>query len=188
MLRDNLGRFIKGNKGFWLGKKRENVSGKKNYKWVGEKNNHICILCNKKFRLTGDRKYCSYKCYWKSKKGIWTGSNNPRWRGGTTTENSKIRNSEKYKLWRMNVLKRDRFSCVICGYRSRQSLAHGDKKCDIRVDHIKPFSLYPKLRFELNNGRTLCIPCDRKHGWNYNRKKSSLVLQESSETICQTSS
>lgn len=29
-------------------------------------------------------------------------------------------------------------------------------------DHIKPFAYYPDLRFELSNGRTLCIDCHKK--------------------------
>ena len=35
--------------------------------------------------------------------------------------------------------------------------------------HIKPFADYPDLRFELSNGRTLCVPCHTKtptYGWN----------------------
>lgn len=36
------------------------------------------------------------------------------------------------------------------------------------ADHIKSYALYPKLHLELNNGRTLCIPCHRKTP-NYGR-------------------
>jgi hypothetical protein len=87
------------------------------------------------------------------------GKNHWNWKGGITEVNRLFRNSGPYKEWRRLVFERDRFTCVICGYRSH-------KRRDIRADHIKPYSLYPKLRLEVSNGRTLCLPCDLKHGWN----------------------
>ena len=29
----------------------------------------------------------------------------------------------------------------------------------LEADHIKPWAYFPDLRFELDNGRTLCRPC-----------------------------
>jgi hypothetical protein len=97
-----------------------------------------------------------------------TGKLSPAYKNGNAKINDLIRHSEKYKIWRMSVYKRDKFTCVNCGYRSK-----GNK--DIRADHIKPFSLYPELRFDVNNGRTLCIPCDLKLGWNYFRQKEMIT-------------
>ena len=91
------------------------------------------------------------------------GEKHYNWKGGVTPEHMRIRNSDEYKEWRMKVLQRDRFSCVNCGYRSRV-------KRDIVVDHIKPFCLYPELRLEVSNGRTLCRECDNELGWNYFRE------------------
>lgn len=87
-----------------------------------------------------------------------SGEKHWNWQGGITSENHKIRDSKIYKDWRLKVFQRDRFTCILCGYRSY-------KPRDIRADHIKPFSLFPELRFELSNGRTLCVPCDLKYGW-----------------------
>lgn len=75
------------------------------------------------------------------------------WEGGLTGKNLIIRKSVQYKLWREAVFKRDNFLCVIGGK------THGNR---LQADHIKPFSLFPDLRFDLSNGRTLCIECHKK--------------------------
>jgi hypothetical protein len=81
---------------------------------------------------------------------------NNQWKGGVTSLNEKIRKSLNYKLWRKSVFERDKYTCVMCGiYFIREVTG----KIVFHADHIKPFSLYPKLRFDINNGRTLCKKC-----------------------------
>lgn len=81
------------------------------------------------------------------------GSSNKLWKGGITPIYKKIRKSLEYRLWREAVFKRDGYKCVIGGKE------HGNK---LQADHIKRFADYPELRFELLNGRTLCIDCHVK--------------------------
>ena len=64
------------------------------------------------------------------------------------TEREIIKATAKYKKWRMSIFERDNFKCIWCG-----------SKKFIQVDHIKSFRNYPKLRFEISNGRTLCKDC-----------------------------
>lgn len=85
-----------------------------------------------------------------------TGENNSQWKGGITPINKAIRESIEYEEWRKYCMERDNFTCVECGIIGGR----------LEVDHIKPFSLYPDLRLELSNGRTLCKPCHKKIGWN----------------------
>lgn len=77
------------------------------------------------------------------------GENNPAWKGGVTATYKLIRHSLEYKLWHAEVLKRDNYTCVKCGA----------KGCILEVNHIKSFSEYPDLRFNVENGETVCIPC-----------------------------
>lgn len=81
-----------------------------------------------------------------------TGSKGSNWMGGVSPENERIRKTAAYKKWVQDVFKRDNFTCVLC------------KKTGgtLNADHIKPFSLFPDLRLELSNGRTLCVQCHRK--------------------------
>jgi hypothetical protein len=139
-----------------------------------------CLVCNKEYEVIFSRKtktkYCSLVCsgIGKSDKSIENlkkvdrkrlakingarllgrvGSDSLHWKGGITPINTKIRNSKRYARWRKKVFERDGYRCVLCGY---------DKGHILEADHIKEFSRYPKLRFSLKNGRTLCKPCHKK--------------------------
>jgi hypothetical protein len=74
------------------------------------------------------------------------------WKGGVTNNNKKVRNSLNYKLWRKAVFERDDYTCQFCDKRGGY----------LEADHIKPFAYFVNLRFELSNGRTLCLNCHRK--------------------------
>lgn len=86
----------------------------------------------------------------KGMRGFLSAENSPHWKGGATPKNKAIRMSTEYRLWRESVFKRDKYTCVWCG-----SMGY------IEADHIKPFALYPELRFAIDNGRTLCLPCHK---------------------------
>lgn len=80
------------------------------------------------------------------------GKNNPQWKGGSGTERHRLRGQVEYKLWRQAVFARDDWTCQTC-------FIKGGK---LEADHIKPWSLYPALRYAIDNGRTLCISCHRQ--------------------------
>ena len=86
------------------------------------------------------------------------------YKGGITKENRKERSSLKYKLWRSFVLKRDQWTCRICGLTNHSKNSNG-KKIRLVADHIMPWSLYKKLRYRMYNGRTLCECCHNKYGY-----------------------
>ena len=90
--------------------------------------------------------------YRKRMSEAYKGEKSSNWKGGIAPLNAIIRNSLEYKLWREAVFKRDNWTCVWCGQRGVR----------LNADHIKPFSLFPELRFAIDNGRTLCVPCHRK--------------------------
>lgn len=81
------------------------------------------------------------------------GVNNPQWRGGVTPIHWRIRQSLEYRTWRKSVFERDNYTCVFC---------HEKSSGKLEADHIKRFSLYPELRFNISNGRTLCKDCHKK--------------------------
>lgn len=93
------------------------------------------------------------------------GSKNPNWKGGIAGKFDSFRHSREYKIWRMSVFQKDRFTCVFCGYKSK-----GVRPPDIHADHIKSFGDYPELRLAIDNGRTLCIDCHRKtETWGFRK-------------------
>lgn len=117
-----------------------------------------CIICNKVFKIKKSianlRKTCSHRCaaeirfgkrvYEKNRQRL---LNNPRelqpnfkggWANGRTP-------------WlREEALKRDDFTCQMCGEKESTLL---------EVDHIKPIKHFPELKNELNNLQVLCKIC-----------------------------
>ena len=87
-----------------------------------------------------------------TKRPLCCGELHPFWKGGVTPVYKKIRKSPEYIVWRKAVFERDNYTCVHCG------VVGGN----LNADHIKPFSLYPELRFDVSNGRTLCVPCHKQ--------------------------
>jgi len=57
----------------------------------------------------------------------------------------------KFARWRKEVHKRDDYTCQICGERA-----------EVKAHHILSWKDYPELRFELENGITLCASCHKK--------------------------
>ena len=58
----------------------------------------------------------------------------------------------EYRLWREAVFARDDWTCQECKER-------GGK---LHADHIKPWKDFPQDRYDVANGRTLCVECHRE--------------------------
>ena len=66
-------------------------------------------------------------------------------------ELDRLRRSKEYTLLRNAVLERDKYECIWCG-----------DKNNLEIDHIKSFTIFPELRFAIDNCRTLCKSCHSK--------------------------
>ena len=80
---------------------------------------------------------------------IWYGKNKtPPWRRTKKEQ----RFLPKYITWRSLVFERDGYTCQECGKVGVTLNAH----------HKKHYAYFPKLRFDVDNGVTLCKNCHKK--------------------------
>lgn len=131
-----------------------------------------CNQCDKQFEYDTWRtngKFCSYKCYWKSKERdsklaehfgnykVWNKgikidrTTHPKfgnWKGGVTSQDKKDRRLFS-EITSVEVFERDDYTCQICEQRGGH----------LHADHIKSWFEYPELRFEISNCRTVCRSC-----------------------------
>lgn len=126
-----------------------------------------CVICNSDFErypsyiakaeARGDSvSTCSKKCFGETVSKRQQGEANPQWRGGVTPENKRIRDSKQTAMWRKAVFSRDGYQCRHCGAKNTKGLG---KSVKLHAHHIKGFAKYPDLRFNVDNGITLCIEC-----------------------------
>jgi len=77
------------------------------------------------------------------------GKDNHFWKGGKTDTTHRARQSGVWKKWRLAVYERDNYTCQICKVKGDELIPH----------HIKLYRFYPRDRYKVGNGVTLC----RKH-------------------------
>ena len=78
------------------------------------------------------------------------GQNAPGYIDGKGIERRGLRASCELKRWRYDVFSRDGFTCCHCG---------DDRGGNLNAHHIRQFAKYPELRFDVENGVTLCVGC-----------------------------
>lgn len=119
--------------------------------------NLICKVCGGEYYQPPSQikwrgsSFCSRECMGNDMSQRQKGENNPSWSGGVSNEEHRIRQSKDFKQWRRAVFERDDYTCQECLKRGSYLEPH----------HLKPFAYFPELRFDINNGRTLCQPCHR---------------------------
>ena len=141
-----------------------------------------CSQCGIEFPKVFQRTvFCSPKCRTNSRIGLY-GELAGNWQGGKVAEKLAIRGRIEYRQWRDAVFRRDNWTCQDCGARSGNG-----KRVDLNAHHIKEFAKYPDLRFELNNGVTLCEPChyERHRGGEKDRKRKRRLLMSYMDFVLQ---
>lgn len=136
----------------------DNKFKEKDYKLLSDNylnvDDKLSFICNKHkdkgiqlttfwsiLHYTNNCKYCRYE--------MQSGDLHYNWMGGLTTENELIRKSQQYENWRLNIFQRDKYTCQCCFINGGNLNAH----------HIENFSTNEELRFDINNGITLCESC-----------------------------
>lgn len=79
------------------------------------------------------------------------GEKSTLWKGGIYKTNNDLRRSGFYKTWQKAVYKRDNYTCKMCNSTTKK----------LNANHIRKFSDYPEIRFDTNNGITLCVDCHK---------------------------
>lgn len=194
-MRNDIGQFIKGSTPYNKNTKGVMIAWNKGIHWkeMPKKN---CIECGAEFskpqkfskKQWDENVVCSKPCRVAYRKRTFRqseeakekikikralqvmprGEKTHNWKGGTTNERRQAYHRIEYKLWRKAVFERDGYACKLCNI----------KGGELNADHIKPWAIYPDLRYDLNNGRTLCISCHRStHTWG-KRKSQYLVATQ----------
>jgi len=132
--------------------------------WLFECNCGSVKEMRKRVVVAPSSKTRSCGCYGKKvNSDRFSGSTNPKWRGGISPLRAKIRGLQAYSEWRRSVLRKDWFKCQDCGVIGK----------NLEVDHIKPFALILQENnitnlemamscdelWDVNNGQVLCKDC-----------------------------
>jgi len=75
------------------------------------------------------------------------------WKGGKCIASKKRYFDLDYKLWREAVFERDNYACQRCKI--------SGSRCYLTAHHVKSWKNYPELRYEIDNGLTLCEECHK---------------------------
>ncbi len=158
LVKPNSGSFRKGHKRGMTGKhhtdewrRKQALAANKDLKTL-----ELCLFCGKEFLSWkhSKRQYCSVKCKTLHSRETQKGSKSHLWKGGKTELSKLVRTRVKYKEWRRVVFQRDKYVCQKCNI-----VSGNGKAIYLHAHHKKSFSKFPKLRYRVSNGITLCKDC-----------------------------
>jgi len=137
-------------RGAW---RRDNWKGENTSNWDSNAiRRKPCAYCGEEFE-SGKRRpsvfakvqFCSFECQMAGQYRR-TGSDHPGWKGGARRKTNR---RGPHASWVRKVLSRDKATCQRCGVNGVEMHAH----------HIKSYAEHPELRFDVDNGVTLCFRC-----------------------------
>ena len=111
------------------------------------------------------------------------GEKNNRWKGGVAYHRVE-RSTLEYVNWRNDVYIRDNYTCQCCLKRSSK-----EHPVLLNAHHIHNWKDHPDLRYETNNGITLCRECHLLFHSLYGKKDNDAVqlskfLNEYGKKVC----
>jgi len=126
-------------------------TGKDHHKWMDEPRVKTCQYCGKEYgpKPTGfgsfrKSKFCSRECGWKGQKYL-KGQEHPNWKEDSLPKRRDFRHDK----WAREVISRDMATCQECHITGIEMHAH----------HINDYKNNEALRWNIDNGVTLCHKC-----------------------------
>ena len=95
------------------------------------------------------------------------GELSPTWKGGVSYHRVE-RSTYEYRHWRKSVFDRDLYACQCCGAKSGIG-----NKVELNAHHIKNWKDNTNLRYDINNGITLCDKCHTDFHSKYGKKNNT---------------
>lgn len=154
-------------RGAW---RSDNWQGYHHPNWKGGSRVKPCRNCGKEIHQGNEnlpnfkaRKFCSKECSREGQK-YYRGKEHANYRPEARRKNR----TGRHAWWARSVISRDNATCQRCGAQDVELHAH----------HIKPYKDHPELRWDLDNGETLCCRChwDEHTALNANGVNSGNIL------------
>lgn len=144
-------------------------AGEQHPSWRGGKKTYACSVCGTLIQRApssvGEHTICSKECqrvFNLSRQGEKAGG----WKGGLTPLQKLIRNSMRYKAWRLAVYERDGFACQDCIGRGGDLNAHHLEQMSDLLTMYKIKTMADaemcKALWDVDNGLTVCVRCHQK--------------------------
>ena len=139
------------------------------YKGMFEKITCKCKLDGFIWKVTPHNILCNNNGCPECKRVKFIGENNHRYNPNLTKEERELKRyylgEDNYKNWRMNVFKRDNYTCRCCGKDKHNNVSH----------HLDGYNWCIEKRLDVDNGVTLCESCHKEfhsiYGYGNNTKE-----------------
>ena len=124
-------------------------------------------------RLKGKKKSLAHRMAMsKAQSGRVKGEKHHNWKGGISNSSYNREARLEYRLWKKMVHEKSGFKCSKCGVEQGKFCECCGQRVNLHAHHIKPYADNPELRYDVENGISLCSVCH----WEEHHGKSGELL------------